>query len=179
MLRHLISVDYCANRERDLGLTAQRVAFTHHPRADAQKIALGGAEQVLPFACTLYRELGVAADQQTLTGKVRCRDRGQVALIEQRKWQMPFSEQRLDGRCPQGGDPIQTGGAEIFGDARLGDPATIANQNHVVELEALLEFRDLFGHCHGIGGVAFKDFDGDRATIRRAEQTIVRMHANA
>jgi hypothetical protein len=81
-------------------------------------------------------------------------------------------QQFLDRRRPECGDPVEAGGADILADARLGDHAAIADQHHMVEVEALLELGDLAGQRRRIGSVAVEHFDGDRATIRGAEQPV-------
>src|SRR3984893_11916406 len=54
-------------------------------------------------------------------------------------------EQRLDGRGAQSGNPVEPGRFEIFGDARLGDHAAVADQDDMVETEALLQLSNLTG----------------------------------
>ena len=62
--------------------------------------------------------------------------------------------------------------ADVLGDARLGDHAAVADQDHMVEVEALLELLDLGRQGHRIGGVAVKHLDGDRAAVGGAEQAV-------
>ena len=124
----------------------------------------------LPLAGALGGKIGVAADDQTLAGEVGCGDAGHVALVEQRELQGAALQQRLDRRRAQRGDPVEAGGLDVFGDARLGDHAAVADQDHMVEVEALLELLDLGRQRHRIGGVAVKHLDGNRAAVggRRA-----------
>jgi hypothetical protein len=42
----------------------------------------------------------------------------------------------------------------------------------MIEVEALLQFLDLGCQRRRIAGVAFKDLDGNRATVRRTQQTV-------
>jgi hypothetical protein len=52
---------------------------------------------------------------------------------------------------------------DVCGDAGLGDHAAVADQDHVIEPEALLELLDLARQRHRIGGVTVEHLDGDRA----------------
>ena len=78
--------------------------------------------------------------------------------------------QLLDRRPPQGGDPVQPGGAQCLIDPRAGQHAAVADQHHVAQPEALLQLGDLRGHGGWIGGVAFEYLDRDRTTIRGTQQ---------
>ena len=78
---------------------------------------------------------------------------GHVALIEQRELQRAALQQPLDRRRTQRRDPIETGRLDVLGDARLGDHAAVADQHHVIEMEALLELVDLCRQRHRIGGI--------------------------
>ena len=167
MLGHLVPVDHRADRERDLGGAAQRIALAGDGRLDAGEIALGGGEQVFALAGALGGEIGIAADHQTLAGEIGCGDAGHVALVEQRELQRAALQQRLDRRRAQRGDPVQAGRFDVLGDARLGDHAAIADQHHMLEAEALLELLDLRRQRHRIGGVAVEHLDGDRAAVGR------------
>src|SRR5690349_20616435 len=73
MLGHLALVDHCADRERDFGGAAQRVALAG---------ALGG-------------EIGIATDDQALTGEVGCGDAGHVALVDSESWIAPLPSRSL------------------------------------------------------------------------------------
>src|SRR4051794_15069986 len=99
-------------------------------------------------------------------------DAGHVALVEQRELQGAALHQRLDRRSPQRRDPIQPGGADLLGDARLGHHAAVADQDDMVEVEPLFELVDLGSQGLRIGGVAVEDFDGDWAAVGGAEQAI-------
>ena len=172
MLGHLVLVEHRADRERDLGRAAQRIALAGDRGLDAGEVALGGGEQVLALAGALGGEIGVAADDQALAGEVGRGDAGHVALVEQRELQRAALQQRLDRRGAQRGDPVEAGALDVLGDARLGDHAAVADQDDMVEVEALLELVDLGGQRHRIGGVAVEDLDGDRTAVGRAEQAI-------
>ena len=108
VLGHFIPVDHCADRQRDLGSSAQRIALAGDGGLDAGEIALGGSEKVLALAGALGGEIGVAADHQTLIGKVGGGDAGDVALVEQRELQRAALQQPLDRRRAQRSDPVET-----------------------------------------------------------------------
>ena len=84
----------------------------------------------------------------------------------------PLFEQLLDRRGAQRGDPVEPGGLDVFGDARLGDHAAVADQDDMVEAEALLELLDLGGQRHRVGGVALEHLDRDGTAVGGAEQAI-------
>src|SRR5215469_16617336 len=95
-----------------------------------------------------------------------------VTLIEQRELKGATVQQRPDRRCAQRGDPVQAGRRDVRGDARLGDHAAVSHHDDVVEMKALLEFLDLSGERHGIGGIALEHLNGDRAAVWGAKQAI-------
>ena len=95
MLGHLVLVEHRADRERDLGGAAQRIALAGDGGLNAGEIALGGGEQVFALAGALGGEIGVAADHQPLAGKIGSGDAGHVALVEQRELQAPLSSSAL------------------------------------------------------------------------------------
>ena len=70
----------------------------------------------------------------------------------------------------RGGDPRQAAGFEVFADAGAGEQAPIADHDHAVERETLVELLHLGTQRAGIGGVAFEDLDRDRASVPVAEQ---------
>ena len=162
VLGHLMLVDHLADRERDLGGATQRIALARHGCLDAGKITLGGGEQVLALAGALGGEIGVAADHQALAGEVGRGDGGHIALIEQRELQHAAFHQFPDRGRAQRGDPVEACRLDVLGDARLGDHAAVADQDDVVEVEALLELLDLRCQRHRIGGVALEHLDGNR-----------------
>ena len=133
MLAHLVLIEHGADRERDLGLPRERLPLASDGGLDAGEVALGGGQQILALAGALGGELGVAADDQPLAREVGGGDAGHVALVEQRELQGAAVEQRLDRRGAQGGDPVEPGGLEVLGDARLGDHAAVADQHDVIE----------------------------------------------
>ncbi len=139
---------------------------------DAGEVALSGGEQVLALAGALGGEIGVAADDQTLAGEVGCCDAGHVALVEQRELQGAAFEQRPDRRRAQCGDPVEAYGSDVLGDARLGDHSAVAHEDHMVEVEALLQLLDLCRQGHRVRRVAVKDLNGDRAAVGSAEQAV-------
>ena len=70
--------------------------LARHAGCDFGQIALGGGEEVLALAGALAREIGIAADDQPLAGKVGRGDRRHVALVEQRHLQMAAADQVLE-----------------------------------------------------------------------------------
>ena len=121
---------------------------------------------------TAVREVGIAAHHQTLAGETGCRDGGHVALVEQRQLQRAARQQSLDRRRTQRSDPVQAFRCDVLGDSCLGDHAAIADQHHMLKLEAPLQLIDLGRQRHRIGGVAFKDFNGDGTAVRSTEQAV-------
>jgi hypothetical protein len=65
-------------------------------------------------------------------------------------------EQRLDRRGAQRGDPVQAGGLDVLGDARLGDHAAVADQHDMAEAEAMFEFLNLPRERRRIAGTGGK-----------------------
>ena len=172
MLGHLVLAEHGADRDADLGCAAQGLALTRHAGCDFGQVALGGGEEVLALSGALAREIGVAADDQPLAGKVGRGYRRHVALVEQRHLQMAAADGLLERRRAQGGDPVEAGGAQILVDARLRDHAAIADQDDVIDGEAAFELGDLVGERHGIGDVALEHFDGDGAAVGRAQEAV-------
>ena len=124
------------------------------------------------LAGALARQLGVAADNQTLAGKVVRDDLRHVALVEQRELQRSaFGGQSLDGRRAQRGDPAEAGGLEVGVDARLGDHAAVADEHDALQPKTHPQLADLVGERAGIAEIAFEDPDGDRATALGAQET--------
>ena len=145
VLGHLVLVEHGADREADFGFAAQRLALAGHGGGDAGEVALGGGEQILALAGALGGERAVAADDQPLAGELGRGDAGHVAVIKQRHLQRAAVEQRLDRRGAQGGNPVEPGRFDVLGDPRLGDHAAVANQDDMVETEALLQLGHLTG----------------------------------
>ena len=98
-------------------------------RASSRSVA---ASKLLTLARPLGGEVAIAADDQPFAREqVGRADLGKIALVEQRQLQRPIlRRQRLDGRCTQAGDPIQTRRLEIVADAGRGDHAAISDQHH-------------------------------------------------
>jgi hypothetical protein len=138
-------VDHLTDCERDLCSATQRIALAGHGSLDADEVALGGSEELLALAGALSGEIRVTADHEALTGEFGCGDARHVALIEQRELQGASFHQPLDRRCAQRGDPVQAGRLDVRGDPRLGDHAAVAEQDDMVQVEALLKpsFRPL------------------------------------
>jgi len=120
-------------------------ALAGHGGGDAGEVALGGGEQILALARALGGERAVAADDQPLARELGRGDGGHIAVIKQRHLQGATVEQRLDRRGAQGGNPVEPGRLDILADPRLGDHAAVANQDDVVESEALLQLGHLTG----------------------------------
>src|ERR1700722_6408061 len=133
---------------------------------------LGRRQQVLALARALAREIGIAADDQPLARIVGRRDRCHVTLVEQRHLQRPGLDQRPDGRRAQRRDPVEPGRGDLGIEARLRDHATIADQRHTLEREALLDLVDLGRKRARIAGVALEHLDGHRATVGGAQQAV-------
>ena len=76
----------------------------------------------------------------------------------------------LDRWRPQGGDPAEPVGLEIFADASCGDHASVADHHDFLQAEALSQPLDLARKGGGIGGVATEDLDGERPPLRVREQ---------
>jgi hypothetical protein len=127
VLGHFVLVEHRPDFEADLGRAAQRLALAGHGRSDACQLALGGGEQILALAGALGGERTIAADNQALAGEIGRANGRHVAVVEQRHLQRPGVAQRLDGRGPQGGDPVEPGGREVLGDPRLGDHAAVTD----------------------------------------------------
>jgi hypothetical protein len=112
-----------------------------------QILALAGALVGLqPTGLTRGGEGAVAADDEPLARELGRGNAGHLAVPglrrgrrEQRHLQGAAFEQRLEGRSAQGGDPVEPGRFSILGNARLGDHAPVADQDDVVETEALLQ----------------------------------------
>src|SRR5580765_2121151 len=142
-----------ADLEGDLGLAAQWIARTPNGGGDDGEIGFGRRQQVLALARALAREIGIAADDQPLARIVRRRDRCHVTLVEQRHLQRPGLDQRPDGRRAQRRDQVEPGRGDLGIEARLRDHATIADQRHTLEREALLDLVDLGRKRARIAGV--------------------------
>jgi hypothetical protein len=71
VLGHLAPVDHGADRQADFGLAAQRRALAPDGGGDGGKLALGGAQEVLPLARALRGERMIAAQDQALAGIIR------------------------------------------------------------------------------------------------------------
>ena len=107
---------------------------------------------------------------QPLAGIIRAGDLGQIALVEQRELQGSVrSGERLDGRGAQRGDPVEPGRDQILAQPCLGDHAAIPDQDYAAEAEAMLELVDLAFEGAGIGGIAGKHLDRDRAAFLIAQ----------
>ena len=134
------------------------------------EIALGGPEQRLALARASLGEQRVAAGDQALAGEVRMMDLGQVALVEQRGLQRPARSQLPDRRRAQGADPVEPGRLHLLADARAGEQAAVAHQDHPGEPEAGAQLVDLRAQGGRIGRVAREDLDRHRAALGVAQQ---------
>jgi hypothetical protein len=94
---------------------------------DAGKIFLGGGQQILTLVGAFGGDIGVAAGNQPLPGKLGGGDTGRVELIEQGHLQRPALQQRLDRWSAQCADQVETRGSDIAGDARLRDHAAVTD----------------------------------------------------
>ncbi len=82
----------------------------------------------------------------------------------------PASCQLPDRRAAQRGDPVEPGRAQGLLDARGGEHAAVADQDHVAQPEALLQLGDLSRDGGRIGGIALEHLDRDRTAVRGTEQ---------
>ena len=139
--------------------------------ADLDQRHLGRIEEFDAFAHALGGELGVAADDETLSGIVVRDDLRHVALVEQRELQRAaFGRERLDRRRAERGDPVEAGGRDIGVDARLCDHAAVADEHDALQPKPHAQLLDLTGEGARVAEVAFEHLDGDRAAVRRAQE---------
>jgi hypothetical protein len=90
------------------------------------QVRLGGTQQHLALAGAFPGEQRVLAHHQPLAREIRAADLGHITLVEERGLQRPTrGGQLLNGRRPQGGDPIEARRAQRLLDPRLGDHATV------------------------------------------------------
>ena len=143
-----------------LGLRRPRLLYPDLERPAVFGDAVDGVHEQVLKLCT-----GWLAPSSTST---RCVEALRYAALE--KLQRPGLRQLLDRGTPQGGDPVQPGGAQRLLDPRAGQHAAIADQHHVAQPEALLQLGDLGGHGGRVGGVAFKHLDRNRTTIGGTQQ---------
>ena len=71
------------------------------------------------------------------------------------------------------GEPFDS--AQLFIDTRLGDHPPVAHDHHALKPEALAKLLDLAAQRHGIGRVAFKNFDRHRTTLPVTEQSVLNL----
>ena len=148
-LGHPVLVEHGADLEADVGFAAQRLALAGHGSGNASEVALGGGEQIRALAGALAGERSVAADDEPLARELGRGDASHVAVIEQRHLQGAAVAQRLDCRGAKGSNPVEPGRFDILADPRLGDRAAVADQDDMVETEALLQLRHLAGWVVG------------------------------
>ena len=143
-------------------------------RFDAEQLAFGRGQQIFALARAFGGKFAIAADDQPLAWEqVGSADLGEIAIVEQRQLQRPvLGRQRLDRRCAQAGNPIQTRWLEVIADARRGDHSAISDQHHAADPEAILELLDLRAQRGRIGRVAVEDLDRNRQPLSRAQQPI-------
>ncbi len=169
VLGDLAAPEHGADGLTDLVGAPERLAGAPDARLDPAQLPLGGIQQFGPLAGALGAERRVAADDQPFAGIVRTFDLGQIALVEQRGLQgSVLGRQLLDRRRPQRGQPVQSGRCKLLGDARAGDQAAVADQNHAAEPEAPLQLVDLRRERRRIAGVALEHLDRDRTAPGRA-----------
>ena len=140
MLGHLALVDHRADCERDFGGATQRVALAGDGGLDASEVALGSGEQILALAGALGREIGIATDDQALTGKS-----GAVMLAMSRwsnseSWIAPLPSRSLIAGARNAVIQSRPTERHVFGDAGLRDHAAVADQDHMVSLKRCLSF---------------------------------------
>ena len=170
VLGHLVPVDHGAD-PRPISALPRSGLVARDGGGDGRELALGGASRSSRLRRSAGQR-GIAADDQPLARKVRGGDGRHVAVVEQRHLERAALEQGADRRGAQRGDPVEPGRLDVLVDARLGDHAPVADQDDMVEAEALLQLGDLAGEGGGIAGRAFEHLDGDRAAVGRAEQAV-------
>jgi len=149
-------------------------AISALPRSgrDGGEIAFGCGQKVLALAGALAGEIGIAAYDEALARIIGRRNGRHVALVEQRHLQGAAFDERPDGRGAQCRDPVEAGRSDFGVEARLRDHPSIADQHHVLEREARLDFVDLGAERARIGGVALEHLDRHRATVGSAQQAV-------
>ena len=172
MLGYFVVIDDSTDRQPDHGLTSQRVTAPAHLRGNARQVAFGGRQQSFALAGALARQVGVAADHQPFAGKLGRGDLGQMAFVEQRELQGAAIGQGLNLWRAQAGDPVEAAGLEVLAQPRLRDHAAVADQHHVLQAKAALQFLDLSRQRGGIAGVALEHLDGDRPAVAVAQQAV-------
>ena len=170
MLADLELGDDLANSEADAGGAAQGPLGALGGGDDRVEQFLGGLQQGLALAGAFGGQQGVAAQQQTLAGKVRGSDFGEVLVVEEGHLDGALAGEFADGGGAQGGDPVEAGGAQFVADAGLGEQAAAADDHQAGEAEAATQGVELGADGGGIGGVAGEDLDGDGATVAVAQQ---------
>ena len=83
---------------------------------------------------------------------------------------MALADQLLDGRCPQGADPVDAADLGEALDAGLCEHAPVAHQHDVGEPEGVAQLVQLGLEGGGIGGVPAKGLHRDRAALAVGEQ---------
>ena len=174
VLGHLSFVENRTDRQANLGGVMQAGALATDLDVDPGQIALGRRQQVLTLARPLSGKVVIAAHNQPFAREqVRRADFSEIAVIEQRQLQRPvLGSQRLHRRGTQVGDPIEICGPEVVANARRGDHAAIADDDHAADAEAILQLLDLHAQGRGVRGVAVEHFHGDRQPLARAEHAI-------
>src|SRR6478736_59693 len=110
VLGHLMPIEHRTGGEADLVGAAQRFGLAGDSFGHLAQVGFGGGQQVQTFAGTLGGEPGIAADHQTVIGKVRRGHLGKIAFVEQRELERALLQQRPDGRRTQCGDPVEASG---------------------------------------------------------------------
>ena len=126
MLADLELGDDLADSEADAGGTAQGPLGGGDDRVEQ---FLGSLQQGLTLAGAFGGQQGVAAQQQTLAGKVRGSDFGEVLVAEEGHLDGVLAGEFADGGGAQGGDPVKAGGAQFVADAGLGEQAGVADDH--------------------------------------------------
>ena len=71
MFFHFVSVEHLADRKRDRGGAVQRIALALDRGFDPAEVLLSRGQQVFTLTAALGGEIGIAADHQPLTRKIR------------------------------------------------------------------------------------------------------------
>ena len=169
-----MAVEFRPDGHADLGRCPHAGALAANLGLDARQRPLGRRQQFPTLAGPLVGQQRVAANDQALAGKLLGgADLRHVALVEQRELKRAaFGRQLLDRRCAQAGDPVEPRRLQFVADARVGDHAAVADDDHASEPEACPELGDLLAQRRRIAGIAGKHLDRHRQAVPIAKQAI-------
>ena len=172
MLGHVATIDDGADLEGDLVLAAERIALSLGHRADLDERLLGRLEEFGALARALGRELRVAADDEALAGIVVRDDLRHVALVEQRELQGPPSAaSALIAGARSAVIQSKPAGARSASMRALVIMPRSPTSTMRFSRKRDAQLADLIGERARIAEIAFEHLDGDRAALRRAQET--------